>query len=81
MKHQITIQLELPLEHIYQMTLLTIQKLHAAKKAIPNIPRMIQIDIDLNRQRSKPRKLNRAVIGGIVSAVIIGVCYIASYWF
>ena len=46
---QITEQLELPLECIYQMALVGIETAKTIKKIIPNIPAMLQLPLEFEK--------------------------------
>ncbi len=49
---QITKQLELPLEHIYQMALVGMKAAHTAKKFVPCVPAMIQLCLNFSEKKA-----------------------------
>jgi hypothetical protein len=74
---QITEQLELALEHIYQLTLELPKKAKRIAKKIPHIPAYIQLLLDFSAPRNKKNNWNKTkviIIGAIaiVSAFSIG---------
>lgn len=62
--NQITIQLELGLEHIYQLNLALYKQTKKVYQKIPNIPKMVQLcfNFKFKKERKIKSKLKTAVI-------------------
>jgi hypothetical protein len=79
---QITEQLELPLECVYQMALVTGKAVAAAKKAIPHIPGYIQLCLDFTPPKAMgwKQKAKIAAFGLLAGAAVTLAGIGASIW-
>lgn len=68
---QITEQLELPLERIYQLSLAMHRAGTKVAKSIPNVPTMVQLCLDFSCRKKRIGWRQRLVTLGIVTTVAI----------
>ena len=79
---QITDQLELPLECVYQMTLIATKTAKRIAKNIPNMPAMIQLCLEFDRKQiGKLERLKWIALGILGSAgLATGAAAIAQFF-